>query len=87
MVRQCGGYVCVLQCVAVCCSMFDSLCFSVMQYVAASLTFCVAVCCSVLQCVAVCCSVLQCVAVCLTLCVNTKFLVLGVCVCLFVSLC
>jgi len=35
-----------LQCVAVCCSVFQ----------------CAAVCCSVLQCVAVCCSVLQCVA-------------------------
>ena len=34
---------CVLQCVAVCCSVLQ----------------CVAVCCSVLQCVAVCCSVLQ----------------------------
>ena len=39
---------CVMQCVAVCCSVLQ----------------CVAVCCSVLQCVAVCCSVLQCVAVC-----------------------
>ena len=39
---------CVLQCVAVCCSVLQ----------------CVAVCCSVKQCVAVCCSVLQCVAVC-----------------------
>jgi len=36
-------YVCVLQCVAVCCSVLQ----------------CVAVCCSVLQCVAVCCSLLQ----------------------------
>ena len=36
---------CLLQCVAVCCSVLQ----------------CVAVCCSVLQCVAVCCSVLQCV--------------------------
>jgi len=35
---------CMLQCVAVCCSVLQ----------------CVAVCCSVLQCVAVCCSVLQC---------------------------
>jgi len=34
---------CVLQCVAVCCSVLQ----------------CVAVCCSVLQCVAVCCSMLQ----------------------------
>ena len=40
--------VCLLQCVAVCCSVLQ----------------CVAVCCSVLQCVAVCCSVLRCVAVC-----------------------
>ena len=40
--------VCVLQCVAVCCSVLQ----------------CVAVCCSVLQCVAVCCSVLQCGAMC-----------------------
>jgi len=39
---------CMLQCVAVCCSVLQ----------------CVAVCCSVLQCVAVCRSVLQCVAVC-----------------------
>ena len=39
---------CVLQCVAVCCSVLQ----------------CVAVCCGVLQCVAVCCSELQCVAVC-----------------------
>jgi len=38
---------CVLQCVAVCCSVLQ----------------CAAMCCSVLQCVAVCCSVLQCVAV------------------------
>ena len=38
---------CVLQCVAVRCSVLQ----------------CVAVCCSVLQCVAVCCSVLPCVAV------------------------
>ena len=41
------SWVCVLQHVAVCCSMLQ----------------CVAVCCSVLQCVAACCSVLQCVAV------------------------
>ena len=49
---------CVLQCVAVCCSVLQcvAVCCSVLQ--------CVAVCCSVLQCVAVCCSVLQCVAVC-----------------------
>ena len=42
------GIVCVLQCVAVCCSVLQ----------------CVAVCCSVLQCVAVCYSMLQCVALC-----------------------
>jgi len=36
-------YICVLQCVAVCCCVWQ----------------CVAVCCSVLQCVAVCCGVLQ----------------------------
>jgi len=49
---------CVLQCVAVCCSVLQctAVCFSVLQ--------CVVVCCSVLQCVAVCSSVLQCVAVC-----------------------
>jgi len=49
---------CVLQCVAVCCSVLQcvAVCCSVLQRVA--------VCCSVLQCVAVCCSVLQCVAVC-----------------------
>ena len=49
---------CVLQCVAVCCSVLQcvTVCCSVLQ--------CVAVCCSVLQCVAVCYSVLQCVAVC-----------------------
>jgi len=52
--------VCVLQCVAVCCSVLQcavpAFC-SVLQ--------CVAVCCSVLQCaVPAFCSVLQCVAVC-----------------------
>jgi len=48
---------CVLQCVAVCCSVLQSVavCCSVLQ--------CVAVCCSVLQCVAVCCRVLQCVSI------------------------
>jgi len=51
----------VLQCVAVCCSVFR-----VLQYVAVycSVLQCVAVCCSALQWVAVGCSVLQCVAVC-----------------------
>ena len=54
----------VLQCVAVCCSVYSITCESscmasrheyipAMQYAA--------VCCSVLQCVAVCCSVLQCI--------------------------
>ena len=47
----CHWFVCVLQCVAVCCSVLQ----------------CVVVCCSVLQCVAVCCSMLQCVAVCCVL--------------------
>ena len=49
---------CVLQCVAVCCSVVQcgAVCCSVVQ--------CVAVCRSVLQCGAVCCSVVQCVAVC-----------------------
>ena len=44
---------CVLQCVAVCCSVLQcvAVCRSVSQ--------CVAVCCSVWQCVTVCCSVLQ----------------------------
>jgi len=42
--RNCVNTFCVLQCVAVCCSVLQ----------------CVAVCCSVLQCVAVCCGVLQC---------------------------
>jgi len=48
---------CVLQCVAVCCSVHTRVPrrMCVLQ--------CVAVGCSVLQCVAVCCSVLQCVAV------------------------
>ena len=61
---------CVLQCVAVCCSMPQcsavccsmlqcvAVCCSVLQYAAVF-----AVCYSVLQCVAVCCSVLQCDAV------------------------
>jgi len=41
-------WLCVSQCVAVCCSVLQ----------------CLAVCCSVLQCVAACCSVLHCVALC-----------------------
>ena len=53
---------CLLQCVAVCCSVLQcvAVCCSALQ--------CAAVCCSVLQCVAVCCSVLQCVAVCCSVC-------------------
>jgi len=50
----------VKQCVAVCCSVLQS----VLQ--------CVTVCCSVLQCVAVCCSVLQCVAVCCSVLLTTN---------------
>jgi len=49
---------CVLQCVAVCCSVLQcvAVCCCLMRYSKGRL--CVAVCCSVLQCVAVCCSVL-----------------------------
>jgi len=43
--EDCRKRRCMLQCVAVCCSVLQ----------------CVAVCCSVLQCAAVCCSALQCV--------------------------
>jgi len=54
---------CLLQCVAVCCSVLqcDVACCSLLQCVAASCSVLqrVAACCSVLQCVAVCCSVLQ----------------------------
>jgi len=51
-VAMLGVYVCVWQCVAVCCSvlLYVVVCCSVLLYVV--------VCCSVLQCVAVCCSVL-----------------------------
>jgi len=49
-----SSFACMLQCVAVCCSVTFRLCVVVQ---------CVAVCCSVLQCVLVCCSVLQYVAV------------------------
>jgi len=58
---RCNEY-CVLQCVAVCCSVLQCVAVycSVMQ--------CTAVCGSVLQCGVVCCSVLQCVAVCCTVC-------------------
>ena len=66
-------YICVLQCVAVCCSVLQCVAVTLSHvhiYVftgvdeIAGLPVCVAVCCSVLQCIAVCCSVLQCVAVC-----------------------
>jgi len=70
------GCLCVLQCIAVYCSVLQcvAVCCSVLQCVAASycrvvpvvlvwMPVCIAVCCSVLQCVAVCCSVLQCVTV------------------------
>jgi len=69
-------YRCVLQCVAVCCSVLQhvAVCCSVTERshqmrvrhwkVSSRLSLRVMlVCCSVLQCVAVCCSVLQCVAV------------------------
>ena len=62
----------MLQCVAVCCSVFQMV--GILMYVAVwlvggfseccSVVQCVAVFCSALPCVAVCCSVLQCVAVC-----------------------
>ena len=59
--------VCMLQCVAVYCSVLQcvAVCCSVLQCVAecCSVLPCVAVCYRVLQCVSVCCSVLQCVAV------------------------
>ena len=69
---------CVLQCIAVCCSVLQcaAVCCGVLARkggallavrvavcVLQSVLQCVAVCCSVLQCVAVCCCVLQCVAV------------------------
>ena len=57
---------CVLQCVAVCCSVIEG--WSLIQRLAIYVMCMCSVCCSVLQCVAVCCSVccsvLQCVAVC-----------------------
>ena len=54
--------VCVLRCVAVCCSVvwFVAVCCGVSR--------CVAVCCGLLRCVAVCCGVLQCAAVCGIVC-------------------
>ena len=61
----------MLQCVAVCCSVLQSMtllvprlwcvcvCVCLHVYVHACVYGCVAVCCSVLQCVVVCCSVLE----------------------------
>jgi len=73
---------CVLQCVAVCCSVLQ--CVGAQKRaivwrenmpsffgVCCSVLQCVAVCCSVLQCVAVCCSVLKCVAVCWCTCLHS----------------
>jgi len=65
----------VLQCVAICCSVLQSVAvlsvkmhWSVPAYLRAAVCcivlYCVEVCCIVLQCVAVCCSVLQRVVVC-----------------------
>ena len=87
--------VCVLQCVAVCCSVLQCVAMSdkdqgVGRQVCNHSLFCcpapgmrVAVCCSVLQCVAVCCGVLQCVAVCCRVlqCVAVCVWVFIVCVC------
>jgi len=57
-----GDFKCVLQCVAVRCSVMqcDAVCCGVLQ--------CAAVCCSVLQCAAVCCSVCCCVLQCVLQC-------------------
>jgi len=52
----------VLQCAAVCCSVFVLQCNAVTE--SEEQVREVVFCCSVLQCVAVCCRVLQCVAVC-----------------------
>ena len=90
-----GVYVCVLQCVAVCCNVWQCVamrcsvlldaflalfvCCSVLQCVAVSLQRV----CSMLQCIAVCCSVLQCVAACCSVLPDT-LLALFVClVCMF----
>ena len=74
-VAVCAECCSVLQCVAVCCSVF----VIVFWYITChnSVLQCVAVCCSVLQCDAVCCSVLQCVAVCCSVwqCVCNSLLV------------
>ena len=67
-----NGYMCALQCVAVCCSALQCVAVccgvrcSVLQCVevCSSVQQCAAVCCGELQCVAVCCGVLRCVAVC-----------------------
>ena len=49
-------YVCVLQCVVVCCSSQDAAQRERSHYCRVCVCVCVAVCCSVLQCVAVCCN-------------------------------
>jgi len=61
----------VLQCVAECCRVLQSVAVGLASKRAClhwaqvcSVLQCVVVCCSVLQCFAACCSVLQCVAVC-----------------------
>jgi len=75
-----SAHICVLQCVAVCCSVLHSVaavlpgcstaatyvCCIALKYVAlrCRVLQSIAECCSVLQCAAVCCSVLQCAAVC-----------------------
>jgi len=68
----------LLQCVAVCCSVFRESCKSGASHQQMQLCVlqCAAVCCSVLQCVAVCCSVLQCVAVC---CIVLQCVVISKC--------
>jgi len=72
--RKCNRF-CVLQCVAVCCSVLQcaAVCCSVLQ--------CVAACCSVLQCVAVCCSMLQCVAECCSVLQYVAVLFTYICIC------
>jgi len=52
----------VLQCITVCCSLFQRIAVCILRSQPA--TTCVAVCCSVLQCIAVYCSVLQRVSAC-----------------------
>jgi len=72
---------CVLQCVAVCCSVLQcvAICCNMLQ--------CVAVCCSMLQCVAVCCSVLQCVTLASVLQARRSELHASRCVLQFVAAC